>query len=189
MFEKLINAIKSFFAAIFGKKSENTTGNVSDNVSNNDTVIPDDSSTSSSASPSIPSNCILSDGVKSFIISGHSTTVQDQLLDEIKQHEEAGDCEYTLSFKDVKLSGYYKIYYGNISASGVSPTENVTEKGKLSTDVRNFLLSGHTEEEQKTINEQIDAAEAQGLTEYYIHYARGYYKISNGNISASGVGL
>lgn len=184
MFEKLINAIKSFFAAIFGKKSENTTGNVSDNVSNNDTVIPDNSSTSS-----IPSNCILSDGVKSFIISGHSTAVQDQLLNEIKQHEEAGDCEYTLSFKDVKLSGYYKIYYGNISASGVSPTENVTEKGKLSTDVRNFLLSGHTEEEQKTINEQIDAAEAQGLTEYYIHYARGYYKISNGNISASGVGL
>ena len=184
MFEKLINAIKSFFAAIFGKKSENTIGNVSDNVSNNDTTNSDNSS-----SAPISNKCILSAGVKSFIISGHSPAVQEQLMDEIARHEQAGDCEYTLNFKDVKLSGYYKSYYGNISASGVSPTENVTESGKLSTDVRKFLLSGHTEEEQKTINEQIDAAEAHGLTEYYIHYARGYYKISNGNIAGSAVGV
>jgi len=58
----------------------------------------------------------------------------------------------------------------------------------MSDDVKKFLVYGEAPEDQRVILAQVAAAEAQGRVQYEIQYPHGYYKISYGQIEASGRG-
>ena len=52
-------------------------------------------------------------------------------------------------------------------------------------EVRRWLLFGESEADQKSINDQIDSAEAARLVKYQITYSRGYYDIEYGALVGS----
>ncbi len=52
---------------------------------------------------------------------------------------------------------------------------------------KNMVL-GHSPEEQKSMRQQVDEAEAKGLRTYQVTHSRGYYDIENGIVKGSGMG-
>ncbi len=56
----------------------------------------------------------------------------------------------------------------------------------ISPGVLQFLLSGHTPEEQAALKRQIAMHEAAGETRYTLRYEGGYYRIDRGQIVGSG---
>jgi hypothetical protein len=55
----------------------------------------------------------------------------------------------------------------------------------MSDETKQFLISGESAADQKTMLDQIAEAEAAGLTEYKVVYSRGYYKIKYGMVASS----
>ena len=53
----------------------------------------------------------------------------------------------------------------------------------MSDEVKNFLISGESEEDKRRMLEQVREAEAKDLCEYRVTYSRGYYNISYGQIA------
>ncbi|MDV0441584.1 hypothetical protein [Methanorbis furvi] len=65
-----------------------------------------------------------------------------------------------------------------------APPEGTPKRSyTMSDEVKNFLIFGESEEDQRKMLEQVREAEAKDLCEYRVSYSRGYYNISYGQIA------
>ena len=95
--------------------------------------------------------------------------------------------------KATAQAAYIQEFYDDESPAVDIPQGTPTRNYKMSDAVKEFILKGHTVDEQATIIEQITAAEARmdetgQYFEYTIRYPRGWYVIAWGQIKTSGVG-
>lgn len=71
-------------------------------------------------------------------------------------------------------------------ADPIPPASTPTTPPTISPAVRQFVLVGHTLNEQENLKRQIAEAEAAGLRSFTLNYPGGYYRIVDGQIVESG---
>ncbi|MDV0442588.1 hypothetical protein [Methanorbis furvi] len=75
-------------------------------------------------------------------------------------------------------------YFDPADTTVQAPPEGTPKRSyTMSDEVKSFLISGESEEDQRSMLEQVRDAEAKDLCEYRVSYSRGYYNISYGQIA------
>jgi hypothetical protein len=83
-----------------------------------------------------------------------------------------------------QVAAFYDPRTGNTPAP-----ETVPERAwRMNDETKKFLVSGETEQDAQRLLAQVELAEAEGKTDYFISYPRGWYHINFGLIMGSARG-
>ncbi|MDD5049943.1 MAG: hypothetical protein PHH09_13540 [Methanoregulaceae archaeon] len=83
-----------------------------------------------------------------------------------------------------QVAAFYDPQTGNTTVPATVPER----AWKMNDETKKFLISGETEQDAQRLLAQIDVAEAEGKTDYFITYSKGWYHINFGLIMGSARG-
>ena len=83
-----------------------------------------------------------------------------------------------------EVEAFYDPQTGNV----VPPESVPTRAWKMNEETKKFMIHGESEADQAKLLAQVDVAEAEGKTDYFISYSKGWYHINFGLIMGSARG-